>query len=81
MRLLTGSMKEFRKALDDAQPRWAKIYIGVIGLPAWACLAFRTVTSDSFELGHVGYIALAAFISSAAVQIAVLFRAFWRNDI
>ena len=74
-------MTEFRKALDDAHPRWAKIYIWVIGVPAWCYLTYHAVTSDSFQLGQLGVIALIAFISAAGVQIAVLFRAFWRNDI
>ena len=74
-------MREFRKALDDAQPRWAKIYIWLIGVPAWAYLAYHALTSDSFELGPLGVLALIAFVSAAALRMAVLFRAFWRNDI
>jgi hypothetical protein len=74
-------MREFRKALDDAHPRWAKIYIWVIGIPAWGYLAYHALTSDSFELGQLGLVAFIAFMSAAALQMAVLFRAFWRNDI
>lgn len=74
-------MKEFRKALDDAHPLWAKIYIWVIGVPAWGYLTYHAVTSDSPELGQLGVIAFIALMSAAAVQLAVLFRAFWRMDI
>ena len=81
MRLPTGSLKEFRKALDDAHPRWAKIYIWLIGVPAWGYLTYHTLTSKSFEFGQLGVIAFIAFMSAVAVQMAVLFRAFWRNDI
>ena len=81
MRLPTGSMREFGRALDHAQPRWAKIYVGVIGLPAWAYLAYRTVTTDSLGLGRSGCMAVFAFASAVAVQMVVFARAFWRNDI
>ena len=81
VRLPTGSMKELRKALDDAQPRWAKIYMWVIGAPAWGYLVYHSITSDSYELGQVGVIAFIAFMTAVAVQMAVLFRAFWRGDI
>ena len=81
MRLPIGSMREFRRALDDAHPRWAKSYLWVVGVPAWAYLAYRTFTADALELRTLDEVAIIAFLSASAVSIAVLFRAFWRNDI
>lgn len=83
MRLPIGSMKEFRKALDDARPRWAKFYIWLIGVPAWSYLAYRAVTApkELLQPGELDKLAVVAFASAVIVQMAVLFRAFWRMDI
>lgn len=69
-------MKEFRKAVDRAQPRWAKVYMWVVGVPAWAYWAYRAVATNTFFTA-----AFIVFMSAVAVQTAVIFRAFWRNDV
>jgi hypothetical protein len=81
MRLPTGSWKDFMKALDEAQPRWCKIYIGVIGLPAWLYLGYRAATANLLEPDTLDYVAVVAFASSSVIQMAVFFRAFWRHDV
>jgi hypothetical protein len=81
MRLPTGSLKEFRKVLDDAHPRWAKAYLWLIGLPAWFYLTYRVLTTGAFELRPLDEVALVAFASASVVSTAVLFRALWRNEI
>ena len=81
MRLPTGSVKEFRKALDDAQPLWVKCYMWFIGAPAWTYLVYRAFTSGLLQPRALDKVAAAGFVSAVAVQMSVLFRAFWRHDI
>ena len=81
MRLPTGTIKEFKKALDDAHPRWAKLYIWLVGVPAWLYLFYRFETADKFEIRPLDEAAFVAFFSASLVSTAVLFRAFWRNDV
>ena len=79
--LPAGSIREFRKAVDDAHPLWAKFYMWLIGASAWTYLAYRAFTHDLLQLRALDKVALATFVSAVIVQKGVLFRAFWRNDI
>jgi hypothetical protein len=81
MRLRVGSIKEFSKALNEAQPWWAKVYTSLVGLPAWIYLAYRGFTSGLVPLRTLDRAAIVVVISSSVVQMAVLFRAFRRNKI
>ena len=81
VRLPRTTLQEFRQAIDDAHPRWAKIYIWAVGVPAWLYMAYRVFTADKFEIGSLDKVAAAAFASAVLVSIFILFRAFWRNDL
>lgn len=81
MSLPKATWREFRKALDDAQPSWVKLFVSGVGLPAWAFLAYRVVAEDDPTRGVVGKAAIAAFFSAAALQMIALFRAFWRAEL
>jgi len=67
--------------LDDAHPLGAKFYIWLVGAPAWVYLAYRAFTGDLLEPRPLDKLAAAAFATAVALQIGVLFRAFWRQDI
>ena len=81
MELPRVTLREFRKELWEAHPRWAKLYLWSVGLPAWTVLAYRSVTGDAMMDGAIDKVALGSFLSAVLVQMAVLFRGFWRNDL
>ena len=81
MGLPKATFREFRQAVDDAQPLWVKFYLCGVGLPAWAFLAYRLISDDDPTGGALGKAALATFSSAVVLQLVTLFRAFWRNDL
>jgi hypothetical protein len=73
---------EFHQALWAAHPRWAKIYLYAVGVPSWLYLMLHQfMAKDPLSFGIAEKVAVGLFFSAAVVQMAVLFRAFWRMDI
>ncbi|MES2136190.1 MAG: hypothetical protein V4502_03910 [Pseudomonadota bacterium] len=73
---------EFRGAMWNAHPRWAKVYLYIIGVPSWLFLAIHQFAADDpLKFGAAEKVALGLFVSAVVVQMAVLFRAFWRMDV
>lgn len=81
MSLPKATIREFRKALDGAQPLWVKLYVCCVGLPAWAYLAYRASADNDPLRGLLGQVAVAAFASAVVLQLSAILRAFWRNDL
>jgi hypothetical protein len=61
------------------QPKWVKVLTVGVAVPAWL-LFMRSVFT-----GHVGgtlsTVAFIAFAAVAALQMAFVFRAYWRMDL
>jgi hypothetical protein len=69
MWLPRNSLRELYQAIDDAQPLWVKIYIWAVGVPAWCYLAYRFMTTDTFELNWLDKVAFGAFATAAIMQM------------
>jgi len=73
---------EFQQAMWAAHPRWAKIYLYGVGVPAWLYLMVHQFSAaDPLSFGMREKIAVGLFFSAVLVQMAVLFRGFWRMDV
>ena len=73
---------EFQSALWAGHPRWAKLYLYLVGVPAWLFLMIHEFTAeDPLSFGAAEKIAVGLFFSAVMIQMAVLFRAFWRMDV
>ena len=72
----------FRRAIWDVHPKWAKVYLYAVGIPAWLYLMIHQfAAADPLHLGSLEKVAIGLFASAVLVQMAVLFRAFWRMDV
>lgn len=71
------------KTLDAAhwavQPTWVKLYAICVGLPAWIFLMFGIFAADFGEIAM--NIATGLFATAALMQMAFVFRGYWRMDI
>jgi len=73
-------MREFRQAFWQAHPSWTKLYILLVGVPAWAVMFYQVAIAESPD--SVAFeIALAVFGSAALLQIAIFFWATSRCDL
>ena len=62
-----------------AHPLWGKLYLLCVGMPSWVYLVYQTVIAGTVESPSFD-IALAAFVTAALLETAVVFRAFSRYE-
>jgi hypothetical protein len=83
VRKLRNISREVHQAIDGAQPRWVKVYVCVIGVPAWLYLFFQAVSADGdFKFDSwFDQVAVGAFAIAVVLQMLSLFHASWRHEL
>ena len=61
------------------QPRWLKALTILVAVPAWLVLMVSVFSGDIDAT--VETVALSAFVATFLLQVAFVFRAYWRMDL
>jgi hypothetical protein len=79
MRTPSATLRELSGAIWKAHPLWGKLYLLCVGVPSWLYLLYQAVIAGTIESPSLD-IALAAFVTAALLETAVVFRAFSRYE-
>ena len=73
-------LRELNRSHWAVQPYWAKALTVIVGIPAWLVFAYNIVVSNEPD-DRIIRVAFGLFMTVCLLQLALVARGYWRNDI